>query len=29
MGKLFTVGHSQHTPEYFINLLKGIILIVF
>lgn len=22
MGKLFTVGHSQHTPEYFINLLK-------
>lgn len=22
MGKLFTIGHSQHTPEYFITLLK-------
>ena len=22
MGKLFTIGHSQYTPEYFVKLLK-------
>lgn len=22
MGNLFTIGHSQHTPEYFMHLLK-------
>lgn len=22
MGKLYTIGHSQHTPEYFITLLR-------
>ena len=22
MGNLFTIGHSQHTPEHFIHLLK-------
>lgn len=22
MGKLFTIGHSQHTPEYFVSLLQ-------
>lgn len=22
MGNLFTVGHSQHTPDYFVTLLK-------
>ena len=22
MGKLFTIGHSQYTPEYFMKLLE-------
>ena len=22
MGKLFTIGHSQHNVEYFISMLK-------